>query len=107
MNSAQLQNMLNFGCEIRQKLKKCKYQEDVKKAIVMYCQAFDLYDWEASFIKLWSLLEFLTATKNNSYDITIKRIKFLYKDTEDTHQSLTYLREFRNSLVHKCFQTLS
>lgn len=100
MNPSQLQNMLKFGADVRQRLKKCKYQEDMKKAIVMYCQAFDLHDWEASFIKLWGLLEFLTNTKNDSYDTTIRRVKFLYKDTEDTHQSLTYLREFRNSLVH-------
>ena len=104
MNVGELEKMLQFGKDMRRRLKQSSYEGDIKAAIVEYCQALDSYNWGTSFVELWSLLEHLTNTKNHSYDTTIKRAKFLCKDPDAAHQSLNYLREFRNSLVHvsKC-----
>jgi hypothetical protein len=73
---------LEFTNDVRKSLKKNKYGKSVETALIRYVESLDLQNYNAAFIKLWSLLEYLTATLKDGYDKTIKRTVFQYKDRE-------------------------
>jgi hypothetical protein len=91
---------LEFTKNVRKALNKNSYKQDVGEAIVRYVRALDSHDYNSVFIKLWSVLEFLTYTLKDSYDKTIKRVSFQYQDREYTRQILEHLRQYRNKSVH-------
>lgn len=47
-----------FELHTRAKIKKTRYREDLENAFRRYNAALDLTDWNATFIQLWSLLEY-------------------------------------------------
>lgn len=73
------------------------YQEE---AFRRYTRALDEKSHETSFLKLWSLLEYLTNTLNQSYDVTIRRAASLWADRAFHMEVLQHLRDHRNSAVH-------
>lgn len=73
------------------------YQEE---AFRRYTRALDENNHETSFLKLWSLLEYLTNTLNQSYDVTIRRGASLWADRAFHMEVLQHLRDHRNSAVH-------
>ena len=73
------------------------YQEE---AFRRYTRALDEKSHETSFLKLWSLLEYLTNTLNQSYDVTIRRAASLWADRAFHMEALQHLRDHRNSAVH-------
>lgn len=79
-------------------------KEDVYEAIVRYTQALDHRNYDSVYIDLWSLLEFLTVTEQNSYDVTIRRISALYSNSSEATEILTRLRDFRNNLIHRNYK---
>lgn len=94
-----------FELGTRRRLQRANYREDLEKAFHRYTTALDLSDWNASFIQLWSLLEYLTNS-GPQYDTTIKRILFVCPNNErDLHREiLKHLRTYRNSTVHTAEQ---
>lgn len=48
----------------------------------------------------YGALELLTATKNASYAVTIRRAAFMFEERDYSFQFLSYLREYRNNSVH-------
>lgn len=93
-------NILEFTRNVRKFLRRNCYGKDVEAAIVRYVRALDSQDYNAVFIKLWSVLEYLTDSLNDSYDKTIKRTAFQYADREYNMQVLEHLRQYRNRSVH-------
>lgn len=91
---------LEFTKNIRKALRKNTYGKDVESAIIRYVRALDSQDYNAVFIKLWSVLESLTYTLRDSYDKTIRRAAFQYADREYNRQVLEHLRQYRNRSVH-------
>ena len=91
---------LEFTKNVRKALRKNSYRENVESAIIRYTRALDSQDYNAVFIKLWSVLEGLTHTLKDSYDKTIKRAVFQYSDREYNRQVLEHLRQYRNRSVH-------
>jgi len=91
---------LKFTKDVRESLKKNKYGRSVETALIRYAESLDLQNHNTAFIKLWSLLEYLTSTLKDSYDKTIKRTVFQYKDREYNRQVLEHLRQYRNKSVH-------
>lgn len=92
---------LSFTKSIRNKINKCSYKEFISEAIIRYTQALDYPDYDVSFIRLWSVLELLTNTTfKETYEKTIKRTAFIFKDYDFHYQVLNHLREFRNKSVH-------
>jgi hypothetical protein len=92
---------INLAHEFIGKSKKLRYMESVEEALLRYNDALDCYDWNVAFIKLWSVLELLTNTLNESYKTTIRRAAFIYKDYEIVKQSLEMLKDYRNNVIHK------
>lgn len=91
---------LEFTKKLRRALNKNSYKKEVEVAIVRYVRALDSQDYNSIFIKLWSVLEYLTYTLRDGYDKTIKRASFQYADREYVRQVLEHLRQYRNKSVH-------
>lgn len=91
---------LMFTKNVRKKLHGNPYGKGVEVAIVRYARALDSQNYNTAYIRLWSILEYLTSTLHDSYDKTIKRTSFLYKDREYVRQVLEHLRQYRNKSVH-------
>jgi hypothetical protein len=91
---------LEFTKNVRKALRKNSYGKDVESAIIRYVRALDSQDYNAVFLKLWSILEGLTHTLKDSYDKTIRRAVFPYADREYHRQVLEHLRQYRNRSVH-------
>jgi len=85
---------------IRKKLKIHKYPNDIQNAFIRYTRALDERNYTTAFLKLWSILEFLTDTIGSRYDVTVRRTAFLYKEREFHYQVLQHLRLRRNLTVH-------
>lgn len=56
------------------------YPEILRNGLVRYVRSLDFIDEESCFLKLWSLVEYLTGTGHGSYDMTIQRIQFLLQE---------------------------
>jgi len=70
------------------------------KALNQYCSALDTSDMNNSFLALWSLLETLTFTLNENYDVTITRTLVLFTDKFKLKLELETLRKKRNMAIH-------
>lgn len=99
--SKDLEKIYEFENTVRKLLDKNKYSKEIVSAILRYTRALDLTNWEDAFLRLWSVLEHLTATgPNESYNITIRRAAFIYRGDEYSRQVLTHLKDYRNRTVH-------
>ena len=80
------------------------YGNSVKDIILFGSQtdgnSKDYSDYDIAFLKLWSVLEFLTNTLKAKYDNTIKRTAFCFKEYDFHCQVLNHLRDYRNKSVH-------
>jgi hypothetical protein len=99
-NNANAQSMGMYMGSFRGHLDKSKYEYDVIQAVVRYVRALDSRDWDDSFLRLWSVLEYLTGTVSDSYKLTIKRASSIFTDSEYTHLVPSHLRDYRNKAVH-------
>jgi hypothetical protein len=88
------------GKKLRRLVSTSNYPADLRRIFIRYARALDGADYEVSFIKLWSLLEFLTDCGDGRYDALVRRCAFLFKEPEYQRQILQHLRERRNLFVH-------
>jgi flagellar hook protein FlgE len=91
---------LTFTKTVRKKLTTSQYRTDIETAIIRYVRALDSQDYNASFLKLWAVLEYLTGTLRDNYDKTIKRTSFHHIESAYHKQVLEHLRQYRNHSVH-------
>jgi hypothetical protein len=70
------------------------------RTLSRYCIALDTSNMNSSFLSLWSLLESLTFTGHDKYDVTIARTLVLFKDKFKTKLELETLRNKRNMAIH-------
>lgn len=76
------------------------YRNALEEGLVRYCRALDSADFEGVLLKLWSVLEFLSDSGGDNYDVMIRRAIFLFQDRRLTRQVLEHLRDQRNLAVH-------
>ncbi|MDZ7660906.1 hypothetical protein [Thiohalophilus sp.] len=91
---------LYFTKNVRKRLNGHPYRLIVEESIRRYARALDYPDLDASFLKLWSVLELLTNTLKSSYKVTIQRASFTFGETYFHRQVLNNLRSYRNASVH-------
>jgi hypothetical protein len=96
----ELGNLYKSLDHVKRKFKKHKYSNVLFNAVVRYTRALDERDWTTAFIKLWGILELLTDTTRDKYDVTIRRTAFIYQEREYHYQVLQHLREYRNLSIH-------
>jgi len=81
---------------------KSSYRAFLKNMFIRYARSLDSSDHEASFLKLWSLLEYVTAIENRAdYDELIRRTLFLSVNEDYDKRILEHLRIRRNATVHR------
>lgn len=106
-NNNETKRMLHFEKLFRDKInslpknkKLHEYKDKIIWAIKEYSNALDSRDKYVAFLKLWTVLEVMTASVGN-YKKTANRASFLFEDTNFHKMVLEHLRHIRNSLVHK------
>lgn len=87
--------------DIRDKINKSNFHDDLQNFFVRYATSLDEKVPKKSLIKLWSLLEALTHTTQNSYSNTIRRAAFVFENYKYHELILDQLRLFRNGVVHE------
>ena len=92
--------MLKYASSFRRLLSRNPYREFVEVALQRYVHSLDQYDWEDSFVRLWSTLEWLTGAQNVTYKTIVKRASFMFDDYEYSREVLSRLAELRNEIVH-------
>jgi hypothetical protein len=95
-----INDMQNYYKVLRRKILASKYKREIESGIIRYVRALDNKDLEDSFLKLWSLLEYLTGADSKFNDATIRRGAFVFRDYEYQFQILKILQEYRNRAVH-------
>ena len=84
---------------IRRLMAASTYRQTLEMVFIKYVRAFDQADYDASYLKLWSLLEYMTGN-DSKYDLTIKKCSFIFDDIKFTRIVLEHLRDQRNKTVH-------
>jgi hypothetical protein len=82
------------------KIEKSNFRSEIISSILMFVRGFDLYDPNAAFLKAWGALEALTTPTHANYDTLIKRVSFLFEDSDYHTQVIEHLRAYRNASVH-------
>lgn len=100
LSDVEWNRMQAFLRSVQQHLAVIPYRSDVERAIVHYGRALDATDMESAFLKLWSVLEFVSGLGGEKYDKLLARTAFLFKPDRVTSLVLEHLRYQRNEAVH-------
>ncbi len=92
--------ILNREKKLRKLISGHPHQEFILRCLRRYATALDSCDFQRVFLDLWGLMETLTLTKHQSYDVTINRALFPFKAKDYVKANLRHLRECRNDLIH-------
>jgi hypothetical protein len=68
-----------------------------------YVSSLDGTDRESTFLKLWAILEKLTACGDDGvhrYDLLVDRGSFIWRERQEARVLLEHLRQVRNDVVH-------
>lgn len=101
--TSEINNIKKFERFIKRRISKNpKWASIIKDSFVRYNRALENYSCKQSFIELWSILEHLTSTTNDTnYDTTIRRVSNIYANEQELYEGLlNFIRIRRNSLVH-------
>ncbi len=85
---------------IRRAITKSPFRDDLQGSIARYCRALDEAEPERSFLKLWSLLEYLTSMIGKDYDTLIRRALNAMPATNLDRHLLYACKQYRNNSVH-------
>lgn len=89
-----------FARNLRAKLAQLPYREDIESALLLYVRALDSADLNDAFLRLWSLLEYLTDSGHDPYKVATRRAAFMFQDRERAQLVLAHLTQQRNRFVH-------
>ena len=89
-----------FARNLRTRLAQMPYRQDIESALLRYVRALDSADLNDAFLRLWSLLEYLTDSGHDPYKVATRRAAFMFHDRERAQLVLTHLTQHRNRFVH-------
>ncbi len=89
-----------FAKNLRTRLTLLPYRSDIESALIRYVRALDSADLNDAFLRLWSLLEYLTDSGHDPYKVATRRAAFMFQDRERAQLVLTHLTQHRNRFVH-------
>ena len=89
-----------FAINLRVRLGQLLYRQDIESALLRYVRALDSADLNDAFLRLWSLLEYLTDSGHDTYKVTTRRAAFMFEDRDRAQLVLTHLTQHRNRFVH-------
>ena len=94
------EKLLKFIGHVRNKIKSHNYSTYIKDVLQRYVQALDYPDYNTSLINLWGVLEALTITKRENYEVCVRRTAALWAEKEFHLQVLKHLKSYRNNYIH-------
>lgn len=97
---AKIDALLAFSKKLRTRMSQSNYADELANSLVRYVRALDSADLNDSFLRLWSILEFLTDSTFDSYKVAVRRAAFMFADRDYSVQVLTHLMNHRNRFVH-------
>ncbi len=92
--------LTEFERQTRKMIMESKNGTVLRDSMIRYSKALDLSNYSIGFPLLWSILEALTFSLNDNYDVTVKRAASILPDRKLHTQILNTLRETRNQVVH-------
>lgn len=99
-DKAKFVKVLAFASNLRARLRALKYRADIEGALIRYVRALDAADLNDAFLRLWSLLEYLTDSTHDPYKVATRRAAFLFSDRTRSQLILSHLTNHRNRFVH-------
>lgn len=82
------------------RLAQVPYRSEIEGALIRYVRALDSADLNDAFLRLWSLLEYLTDSTHDPYKVATRRAAFMFADRERSQLVLAHLTNHRNRFVH-------
>lgn len=92
--------LMKFAKKLRFRLGQLAYRSEMEQALIRYVRALDSADLNDAFLRLWSLLEYLTDSTHDPSKVAARRAAFLFADRERSQLVLTHLTNHRNRFVH-------
>jgi len=86
---------------IRRSLRSIPYSSDLWAGLARYAEALESADFGSVFLRMWALLEFLTATEHLRNDVTVQRAGFVFGREPLAMALLAHLQNQRNQHVHQ------
>lgn len=99
-NRSRFSSLLAFAKNLRSRLSLLLYRSDIETALIRYVRALDSADLNDTFLRLWSLLEYLTDSGHDPYKVATRRAAFMFADRERSQLVLAHLTNHRNRFVH-------
>jgi hypothetical protein len=99
-DKAKFEKVLAFAAKLRSRLTRLRYRDDIEQALIRYVRALDSADLNDAFLRLWSLLEYLTDSTHDPYKVATRRAAFMFSDRVRSQLVLTHLTNHRNRFVH-------
>jgi len=99
-DKSKFSRLLSFAKNLRSRLTKLPYRSEIEGALIRYVRALDSADLNDTFLRLWSLLEYLTDSGNDPYKVANRRAAFMFDDRVRSTLVLGHLTNHRNRFVH-------
>lgn len=99
-DKTKFEKVLAFATNLRNRLRTLAYREDIEGALIRYVRALDSADLNDAFLRLWSLLEYLTDSTHDAYKVATRRAAFMFSDRDRSQLVLSNLTNHRNRFVH-------
>lgn len=75
--------LLTFAKSLRSRLTQLPYRSEIEGALIRYVRALDSADLNDAYLRLWSLLEYLTDSGHDPYKVATRRAAFMFADRDD------------------------
>lgn len=92
--------LLTFAGSLRSRVEQLPYCIEIEEALIRYVRALDSADLNDAFLRLWSLLEYLTDSTHDPYKVATRRAAFLFSGRDQSQLILNHLTNHRNRFVH-------
>ncbi|MBE2245146.1 MAG: hypothetical protein IAE86_20530 [Burkholderiaceae bacterium] len=99
-DKTKFEKILFFATNLRARLRNLSYRDDLERALIRYVRALDSADLNDAFLRLWSLLEYLTDSTHDPFKVATRRAAFMFADRERSQLVLSHLTSHRNRFVH-------
>jgi hypothetical protein len=97
---AKIDKLFTFSKKLRTRVSQSAYSDELANSLVRYVRALDAADLNDAFLRLWSLLEFLTDSTFDPYKVAVRRAAFMFAERNYSVQVLNHLMQHRNRFVH-------
>ncbi|SRR6266581_3413694 len=90
-----------FEHRARRRLSRSPLGTELSALFLEYVRALDDRLLNAAFVKLWGVLELITASSGMSHEVTVRRGSFLFTERDFFRLCLGHLKDWRNKIAHR------